>query len=210
MTAITRLVLVAATIAAPLVVGACSSGPPTSYYTLAASNPASGGEAAARRGFGVVAVGPVQLPDYLDRPQIVTRETDYRLQFAASDIWAAPLSDMVPRVLIDDLGRRLPGTRVVGFPQVSGPNFDYRVAVDFDRFEVDADGTATIAARWQVYPAGSSRAVVVQDSSLEQKSGDSGYPSAVAALSGGLGELSERIAQALGALPTPTEPVATR
>lgn len=204
MTAITRLALVAAAIAAPLAVGACSSGTPTTYYTLAAESSPANTPAPARRGPAIVALGPVQMPDYLDRPQIVVRETDYRLHLATADVWAAPLSDMVPRVLIDDLSRRLPGTRVVGFPQVSGPNFDYRVAVDITRFDVDAEGTAAVAARWQIYPAASTRAVVVEDSTAERRSSESGYPAAVAALSGALADLGDHIAQALIALPVST------
>ncbi|QLH40097.1 MAG: membrane integrity-associated transporter subunit PqiC [Defluviicoccus sp.] len=185
---------------------------PTTYYTLAAeSSPANTpAPASARRGPAIVALGPVQMPDYLDRPQIVVRETDYRLHLATTDVWAAPLSDMVPRVLIDDLSRRLPGTRVVGFPQVSGPNFEYRVSVDITRFDVDAEGTATLAARWQIYPAASTRAVVVEDSTAERRSSESGYPAAVAALSGTLADLSDRIAQTLITLPVSTSPADAR
>lgn len=210
MTRLTRLrfsVLVPAA-ALPLLLAACGSVSPN-YYTLATSTPRPDAEAAFAVSPLVFAVGPVQMPDYVDRPQIVTRQSDYQLALAENDYWAAPLDDLVPRVLVEDLQRRLPGSRVVGFPQVAGPNFNYRVAVDIGRFDVDANGIATIAARWQIYAATAPRAVVVDDSLLQTRGDGSGHAAAVAALSNGLGELGDRIAQALRALPQPVVPPLT-
>jgi uncharacterized lipoprotein YmbA len=208
MTRITRLPVLAAAAALPLLLAACGSTPSTNYYTLASSAPRADAEAAVAASPLVFAVGPVQMPDYVDRPQIVIRQSDYRLELAENDYWAAPLDDLVPRVLVEDLQRRLPGSRVVGFPQVAGPNFNYRVAVDIGRFDVDAGGTATIAARWQIYAATSPRAVVVDDSTLQSRGEGTGYAAAVAALSNGLAELSDRIAHALQTLPQPVAPSA--
>jgi uncharacterized protein len=200
MTALSRLSLIVPSIMTLLVVGACGTSTPTNYYTLATRAPSATVDAAAATP-AVVAVGPVLLPDYVDRSQIVFRETDYRLRLEGNDLWAAPLADMVPRILVDNLSLRLPESRVVGFPQVTGPSFDHRLAIDIGRFDVDADGTATIAARWQVYAAGSPRALVVSESVSERRSGEPGVAAAVAALSASLADLSDRMAEALRTVP---------
>jgi uncharacterized protein len=135
---------------------------PTNLYTLSAvSAPAV--ETRPQSTPAVVAVGPVTLPDYIDRPQIVTRKSAYQLELAAYDQWAAPLYDMLPRVLVEDMGLRLPADRVVAFPQIGDASFDYRIAVDVGRFDVDATGEATLAVRWQLYARSAARALLVAD-----------------------------------------------
>jgi uncharacterized lipoprotein YmbA len=137
------------------------------------------------------------LPDYIDRPQIVTRQSPYRLELAAYDQWAAPLHDMLPRVLVEDVALRLPADRVVSFPQVSEGNFDYRVAVDISRFDVDTSGQATLAARWQLYARSTPRALQIADDVLQRRSEGEGYGAYAASLSGVIADLSGHIAEAV-------------
>jgi uncharacterized lipoprotein YmbA len=180
-----------------LFVAGCASSPPTNLYTLSAVDAPPAEGRASKSTSAVVAVGPVTLPDYIDRPQIVTRQGAYRLELAAYDQWAAPLYDMLPRVLIENLALRLPSDRVVSFPQVSEASFDYRIAVDVSRFDVDATGQATLAARWQLYARSTQRALLVADDVLQRRSEGEGYGSYAASLSGVLADLADRIAQAL-------------
>src|SRR5512135_2395711 len=92
-------------------IGGCVGSPPTKLYTLTALG-APAAETRPEATPAVVAVGPVVLPDYIDRPQIITRKSAYQLELAAYDHWAAPMYDMVPRVLAEDLASRLPSDRV--------------------------------------------------------------------------------------------------
>jgi uncharacterized lipoprotein YmbA len=186
-----RRATIAWALALPLLT-ACASSPPTSFYTLA-SLPAET-IAAAKLPTATVAIGPVALPDYLDRPQIVTRDSAYSVRLATFDNWAGPLADMLPRVLVEDLALRLPGDRVAGFPQVSGSSFDYRVAVDVLRFDVDTGGTAMLVANWQVYDRVAPRAVLVADATFTQPGIAGDHQAGAAALSSTLAQLSDRIA----------------
>ena len=180
-----------------LLVAGCASSPPTNLYTLSAIGVPLTETAAPQSASAVVAIGPVTLPDYIDRPQIVTRQSPYRLELATYDQWAAPLHDMLPRVLIEDVALRLPSHRVVAFPLVSEGNFDYRVAVDIGRFDVDATGEATLAARWQLYARSTTRALQVADDVLQRRSEGDGYGAYAASLSGVIADLSGHIAEAL-------------
>lgn len=188
-------------LAALVALAGCSSAPPTSYYTLASVPPASGAAAAPVLAgpAPVVAVGPVTLPDYIDRPQIVTRTSAYALALASDAQWGGPLVDMLPRTLTEDVAMRLTDARVVSFPQVSGAGFDYRVSVDISRFDVTTDGLATLAARWQVYDRTAQRAVTVTEATFTQQAKGSGYEAYAAALSATLAELSGRLAAAVEA-----------
>jgi uncharacterized protein len=60
-----------------------------------------------------LAVGPVTVPPYLDRPQIVTRTSRAKLTLADFEQWAGPLADTTARVLSEDLALLIPTERVV-------------------------------------------------------------------------------------------------
>ena len=177
-----------------LLLAGCAGSPPTNLYTLSAA-PAPAADTRLPHSPAVVAVGPVTLPDYIDRPQIVTRKSAYQLDLAAYDHWAAPLYDMLPRVLVEDVALRLPSDRVVAFPQVSDASFDYRIAVDVSRFDVDATGEATLAARWQLYARSAPRALLVADDILQRRTEGQGYDAYAASLSAVLADLGDRIAR---------------
>jgi uncharacterized protein len=173
----------------------CAGSPPTDLYTLSAVGAPAAETPLPQTTPAVVAVGPVTLPDYIDRPQIVTRKSAYQLELAAYDQWAAPLYDMLPRVLVEDVALRLPSDRVVAFPQIGDASFDYRIAVDVSRFDVDAAGEATLAARWQLYARSVPRALLIADDTLQRRIEGEGYDAYAASLSAVLADLGDRIAR---------------
>jgi uncharacterized lipoprotein YmbA len=91
--------------------------PPTKFYMLSATN-----EPEVRPGEGVrqasmfVGVGPIRIPSYLDRPQIVTRGAGYEMEVADFANWAEPLKDSFGRVLAENLADELGTNKVVMFP----------------------------------------------------------------------------------------------
>jgi uncharacterized lipoprotein YmbA len=177
-----------------LVTGGCAGSSPPDLYTLSPVGTA-GAERSPEVPPAVIAIGSVNLPDYLDRPQIVTRQSGYELQLAPDDRWAAPLYDMVPRVLVEDIAQRLPADRIVSFPESGEPSFDCRVAVQVSQFDVDANGEAVLAARWQVYRRSEPRALLVADETLRRPIENQGYGGYAASLSAVLADLADRIAR---------------
>ncbi|QNT69973.1 PqiC family protein [Defluviicoccus vanus] len=199
MNRIRRLLLpVVATVLCTSLLAACSSSPPTNFYTLASGGTDTTAASSPRQTANVVAIGPVNLPDYLDRPQIVIRTSAYAMSLSSFDQWAGPLTDMLPRVLVEDMAQRSPSDRVVSFPEVSGPSFDYRIAVSINRFDVDTSGLATLVAHWQIYGQQGTQALLVTDDTLRQQATSSSYEAYVAALSATLGDLSDRMIAGLG------------
>ena len=68
----------------------------------------------------VLGVGPVTLPGYLDRPQLVVRVSENEIALAESDRWAERLDDNVVRILQADLG----APHVLGARREHGPKAD--------------------------------------------------------------------------------------
>src|SRR5919109_1073251 len=110
------LAFVALSVGTSLLIGGCAS-QPSRFYLLSAPPSAepvplgtSGGQGA------TIGVGPVTLPRYLDRPQIVTQTSPYELKLAEFDRWAEALDINFSRVLAENLSLLLPTARVVLAP----------------------------------------------------------------------------------------------
>jgi len=193
----TRAVLLRAAIT---LAAACSA-TPTRFYMLSSVADRAPAPASSEGPALVIALGPVSLPSYIDRPQIVTRGSGNAVELGTFDHWAGNLEDMIPRVLAADLAAELPGDRIVAFPAVVPPTFDYRIAVDVARFDVSPEGAATVAASWQFYDVAGGKALLMRDTTVETQAMGKSYEQRVAALSRGLGDLSDAIAQDVGRLP---------
>lgn len=143
----------------------------------------------------VLGLGPISLPGYLDRPQIVVRVSDHEIALAASDRWAEPLRDLVARTLAENLATLLPASSFVEYPWYPATAPDFGVAVDVRRFEVDVGGTVVLDATWRITAAG--EVVDRRATRFEEPADGADRSAAVAAQSRALGALSREIADAV-------------
>ena len=89
-------------VATLLAAGGCFRSPRPDFYMLAspAENAAQSGEEAVRG--PRVAIGPVAIPGYLDRPQIFLREgNDVSVKLSQFNHWSEPVRQGIARVLCD-------------------------------------------------------------------------------------------------------------
>ncbi len=179
-------------------VAACVGGTqPSRLYVLLAT------EAPSQRSTQGVAlsVGPIVLPKYLDRPQIVTRPTANELTIAEFDRWGGRLEDNVTQVIGENLSRRLRTSRVALFPAEAAVRADLRISVTISRFECVGDsGECVLDARWQIAGQGDGVAAPSMGASgLVARPANGSYTAVAAAMSQLLGELSREIADGVSA-----------
>jgi len=190
-----RLVLSIVICGACLVAG-CARSPQVTFYTLL---PGTVHETPSRPANPpTVAVGPVTVPDVVDRPQLVVRESENRLKVLEMHQWGEPLKRDIPRVLAQDLGQLLGSDQVSSYPQNAGTDAQYRVQVDIQRFEAVPGQGVTVEALWQVKRA-ADRAVERGHSLVREKSEGGGYEPLVAAFSRALSKVGADLAQAISA-----------
>jgi len=178
---------------------ACIGGrasPDTQHYVLSPTIEAPAGGAASPAAALVVGVGPVSLPAYLDRPQVVMRSAPDRLDIREFAQWGEPLRDAVTRVVAVNLGRLLPDSRVVTFPWRSAEKIRYQVTLDIEQMDGPAGGDVTLDTRWRILDQ-SGTEVAGRVSRLSEPAGSG---TAAAAMSRALGALSRDIARQLGAI----------
>lgn len=168
---------------------------PSRFYVLSATEPA-----AERAASGIaVSVGPVTLPKYLDRPEIVTRPTPNQLDLAEFDRWGGRLEDNVIQVLAEDLSRRLKTSRVSIFPPDPATGADVRVSVTIVSFERIGDGDCVLEARWRIADVVGNRAPTIRTFRATRRASGASYDATVAAMSQALDDLAAAIADAIAA-----------
>jgi uncharacterized lipoprotein YmbA len=192
----TRLLTLAA-FAAGLASASCADSQPTRFYTLAALPDAPAEAMPALPSDLSVGVGPVTLPPYLDRPQLVTRAGSNRMVLADFDSWAEPLQGLFARVLAENLALVLGTDDVLALPQRRPIPLDYQIEVDVTRFDVDTQGSAILDARWWVFGRNGDELLRSGRSAITEPAQIGDYTAAAAALSRALGAMSTEIAQAI-------------
>jgi uncharacterized protein len=189
--------LALAILAACLVSTSCADSQPTRFYTLAPLVEAPSEAMPALPSDLTLGVGPVTLPPYLDRPQLVTRAGSNRVVLADFDSWAEPLDGLFARVLAENLAILLGTDDVLLLPQRRPVPLDYQVEVDVTRFDVDTSGNAALDARWWVLDRDGEKLLRSGRSTITEPTSVGDYTAAAAALSRALGAMSEEIGQAV-------------
>lgn len=169
--------------------------PPTSYWVLAA---VPGRPAEEPRHF--VGVGPIELPAYLERSEIVTRVGDNQLRVSEFDHWGEQLGDSFERTLARNLEVLVPGTVGVVFPWKGPTRVQYRVTGVVTRFEVVDGRSAHLEATWTLTRASDGQMLGRGSWSDAEPLDARGTAAGVAALSRALAALSREIAKPLAAL----------
>jgi uncharacterized lipoprotein YmbA len=144
-------------------------------------------------------VGPIRLPGYLDRQELVTRLSENRLSVAQDDRWGEPLEDNVSRVLSQNLALLLASERVTPFPWPSTERPTYQVQIDVLRFEADTTRGAQLVARWVLRDLAINETLSIKESHLSREAKGSSLDESVVVLSELLADLSSEIAVALRA-----------
>jgi len=111
-----------------LLLTGCASSTPSRHYML---NPLRAeGNVQAQEPCPSIGVGPIRLPEYLSRMQIVTRTSTNEVTLSYSDLWAESLSESVPRLLAENLSQLVCTKEVVFFPWRPSHVPDIRVEVE--------------------------------------------------------------------------------
>lgn len=174
-----------------LAAGGCGSTPKTQFYTLGAGL-AAPATVPAQAGYRV-AVGPVTVPDVVDRPQLVVRLAPNRVELLEQHRWAEPLKSAIPRVIAADLTRLL-GAEVS--TESRRTDAEYHVRIEIGTFESLPGESVALDALWSVRhrAAGATRS---GRTALRVAADGPGYEALAAAHANALAQVSRDIATAI-------------
>lgn len=170
----------------------CGSSPNATFYTLTALAPESSSTSSASL---TISVGPVTLPALDDRPQLVIRTADNKVDLLEFHRWAAPLTSELPRMIAQNLSRLLRPARVFVYDQSPFKKAQYRVLMDIQRFEAVPGAGVTIEALWSIRRNADGSVVKAGHSLVHQPVEKPGYSAVVAAYSRALASICGNIAK---------------
>ena len=187
-----HLAIIGMTCLLALSIVGCASTEPSRFYILDTIDRVSNGESDLSIG-----VGPIGIPDYLDRPQIVIRASPNKLKLSDFDKWAGSLKDNITQVLSENLSILLSSNRVLTYPwQIAHP-IDLQVIINILRLDGQLGGHAELKSRWMLYGKNSKKLHLVQNSTFKAPVQSNDYEAYVSALNETLADLSREIAQAI-------------
>jgi uncharacterized lipoprotein YmbA len=181
-------------LALTMAIGACSAPPPVLYSIAPVQGAAQPG------GPKIILLQQIGLARYLERSQIVRSSENYRLDVMANEWWGESLSAMLSRVLVEELGQRLPQSVVLSENGTVSSPADATIELNLRRLDEDAAGNLILTAEAGVTfkrrqtPALRSFHFTVPPPAP-------GVPGEVAAISAAVGELADGLASMLVAGP---------
>ena len=184
-----------AALALAAVLVACASTKPT-LYTIATVSGAERNNAPR-----VILLQPIGLERYLERSQIVRSSENYRLDVMENDWWGEPLSAMLSRVLVSELGQRLPQSIVISEGGAVSATPDATISLNVQRLDEDAAGNLVLEAQASVgFKA--KGAPTLQDFRFTVPPSALGIPGEVAAMSTAVGQLADGLTTMVVSGPT--------
>jgi uncharacterized lipoprotein YmbA len=138
-----------------LLAGGCASSPRPDLYVMAAED---GWRTVAVRDQATsaytVRFAPVVLPAYLDRPQLVVRESSQRIRTEPFHRWGSPLDITMVEIIGSAVARTKPSAYVDVITHRSPPSPGYLVHIDLVRLDGPLGGEVELIAQWRVVREG--------------------------------------------------------
>jgi hypothetical protein len=190
--------LIILTLSLTVLLAGCGSSPRSNHYLLTAKQ--APGPSGASPSLGV---GPIEIPPYLDRSNLVYDQQQNQLHVAGQENWAEPLDDGIQRVLAINLAGLLNTQDVRYFPWHPKRAPDYGIKINLLALDAN-DRQATLSAEWLVYRVVDAEPVSRRISALQHPlpAGELNPAEVAPAYSALLYQLSEIIAETITAADT--------
>ncbi|WP_169569705.1 PqiC family protein [Sneathiella limimaris] len=124
---------------------------PTEFYRLTAVDLSGQAKGLALSSELKVGVGPISIPGYADRSQIVSSGKGGKLIVDDLHHWAEPIHENIERVMVSNISSILSRAQVFSYPANFTPEpSSYQVAIEIIEMILLEDGKVQLAASWNV------------------------------------------------------------
>jgi hypothetical protein len=148
----------------------------------------------------IIGIGPVKIPEYLDRPQIVTLDKNKMLKFAQFDRWGESLDLGLASLIREDLTVMLPGSKMSLYPWNPLIAVKYQVTLEVVQMDSELDKDMFFVVQWTVIDVQNSKTLMIKRSEFRQPIMPQNYSGYAKTLSKTCVSLSRQIAEALASL----------
>jgi uncharacterized protein len=142
-------------------------------------------------------LGPISLPGYLDRNQMVTVSGKNQVDLDEFNRWAESLRESFYRVLLEDLSFLLKTPQVYRYDRSGEEDVDCQVSIDVTRFDCAPEGDAVLTAFWSLRRKEGDTPGVMRKSVFRAPVSGTGFPGVVDAQNQTLTAFSREIVEAI-------------
>ncbi len=139
----------------------------------------------------------VELAEYAERPEIVTRAGANRYEFADYHRWAESPRENISRVLTQNLSLLLGSQHVIAGEWPSSNADDFRIEVKFTRLDGAVGQEGAITGRWRLLDSTGKKVLVMRTSDFTETTDGDDYEAFVGAQSRALANFSKEVARAI-------------
>lgn len=178
-----------------ITIGGCGSTPPSKFYTLHSLGDLGTKQQSTAAVPGIsVGIRPIEIPDYLDRTQIVTRDSLNELKIAEFERWSGSLRENINMILAENISILLASDRILSYPWDPAVKIDYWITVNVIRLEGILGDHVSLKAQWIISSGKEDKETVIRIFDLREKISENSYEAMVAAMSRTFESLSREIA----------------
>jgi len=135
----------------------------------------------------------VEFPRFLDRPQIVTRKSQNRVEVSEFHRWAGLFSEDFLRVLAKNFSMLLPADRVAAYPWTYRFSPTYRIPLTVEQFDGLLGDHVVLNVTWSVWHQKDTNEPVIKHTRIKETISGDDYDALVEAQSRAIGALSRAI-----------------
>lgn len=148
----------------------------------------------------IIGIGPVNIPEYQNRPQIVTINKEKMLKFDEFDRWGESLDVGVARLIREDLTVMLPGAKLTMYPWTPAIPVKYQVVAEIVQLDSELDKNMFFAVQWMVIDVQNAKTVMIKRFEFRQPIIPQNYSGVAKTLSKACASLSSQISLELATL----------
>jgi len=144
-----------------------------------------------------VLVKPAKFPEYLDQPQMVLRENDFKLQITEQHRWAEPIKNDFTRVFVENLDSRITPSNARIYSKLEGTKPDYQVSIEVFQMEVTMDDQAILKVEWLLSAGKKTKLIKRQKNEYSVSVDKKSYESGVEAQSKAIALFADQMAKTI-------------
>src|SRR5690554_2689854 len=169
----------------------CSLAPPAQFYQLQQIDV----EQSSTKSNATILLGPLKIADYLQRENVLQRESDGSLRVSQQARWAGSLQDDIGQFVLRQISTQLGSSRIALYPDRVGIDAQAQVVLSISRLDSGLEQPAVLEAQWRLLDGKG----ILRDSQVvrfeEQHTGE--ISDQVRAQSDLLSQLSKQLVEAL-------------
>lgn len=133
-----------------LILSCAKSSKPVEYYMLDASVGIDNNQTLKGDEGSMIGLGPIRLPEYLDRFQMVVAVSENKYKLIDGHRWAEKLDQNISLALFKTLPAQLGTDRMIRYPWPQRPGVDFQIKIDILELNIDEKGQSQLIAQWSI------------------------------------------------------------